>query len=303
VLDMNVDGIALNEIAVLYRSHYQSMELQMELQRRGIPFEVRSGLKFFEQAHIKDILSFLRVLINPYDELSWKRIVKLIPGIGNMTAGRLWGSICNSESPFDAIFDLAGLVPKNAKDGFHLFLDLLKILKGEGNGNMLLQPSAAIEHILRHGYEDYLYSHYPNAEDRIEDIEQMKRFALQYTSLETFISELSLQSAGGETVEVDEDRECVILSTVHQAKGLEWNVVFVIGLNDGRFPSAKSVKTGYEEEERRLFYVAVTRAKDEICLCYPIASEEWQGLGFLRPSRFIKELPGDVYEEVVVEDV
>jgi DNA helicase-2/ATP-dependent DNA helicase PcrA len=99
ILDINAEGTTLNEIAVLYRSHYQSMELQMELQRRSIPFEVRSGLKFFEQAHIKDILSFLRVVINPYDELGWKRIVKLIPGIGNVTAGRLWESISKSGSP------------------------------------------------------------------------------------------------------------------------------------------------------------------------------------------------------------
>ena len=304
VLDMNADGLPLNEIAVLYRSHYQSMEIQMELQRRGIPFEVRSGLKFFEQAHIKDILSFLRVVVNPYDELSWKRIVKLIPGIGNITAGRLWDSICKSESPFDAIFEMARLVPKKAMDAFYLFLDLLKVLKGGGYDNTPLQASAAIDHILRHGYEDYLYSHYPNAEDRVEDIEQMIRFALKYDSLETFISELSLQSAsGGEAEEGDEDRECVILSTVHQAKGLEWNSVFVIGLNDGRFPSVRSLKTEYEEEERRLFYVAVTRAKDELYLCYPITSEDWHGLGFLRPSRFIKELPGDVYEEIVVEDI
>ena len=304
VLDMNADGLPLNEIAVLYRSHYQSMELQMELQRRGIPFEVRSGLKFFEQAHIKDILSFLRVVVNPYDELSWKRIVKLIPGIGNITAGRLWDSICKSESPFDAIFEMARLVPKKAMDAFYLFLDLLKVLKGGGYDNTPLQASAAIDHILRHGYEDYLYSHYPNAEDRVEDIEQMMRFAIRYDSLETFISELSLQSAsGGEAEEGDEDRECVILSTVHQAKGLEWNTVFVIGLNDGRFPSVRSLKTEYEEEERRLFYVAVTRAKDDLYLCYPITSEDWHGLGFLRPSRFIKELPGDVYEEIVVEDI
>ncbi len=303
-LDFNADSMPLNEIAVLYRSHYQSMELQMEFQRRGIPFEVRSGLKFFELAHIKDILSFLRVLINPYDELSWKRLVKLIPGIGNTTAGRLWDSICNSESPFDAIFEMGRLVPKKALDAFHLFLTLLKILKGLEHDNTLIQPSAAISHILRHGYEDHLYGHYPNAEDRVEDIEQMMRFALKYTSLETFISELSLQSAsGGEVDEADEDRECVILSTVHQAKGLEWNTVFVIGLNDGRFPSARSLKTVYEEEERRLFYVAVTRAKDELYLCYPITSEDWHGMGFLRPSRFIKELPEDVYEEIVVEDV
>jgi len=301
ILDMNAEGITLNETAVLYRSHYQSMELQMELQRRGIPFEVRSGLKFFEQAHIKDVLSFLRVVINPYDELSWKRIVKLIPGIGNVTAGKLWDSIHKTDSPFDAIFEMGRLVPKKAMDGFSLFLDLLRILKTGEYGNVPLQPSAAIEHILRHGYEDYLYSHYPNAEERIEDIEQMARFALKYTSLETFVSDLSLQSAsGGEVEEADEDRECVILSTVHQAKGLEWNTVFVIGLNDGRFPSVRSLKTEFEEEERRLFYVAVTRAKDELYLCYPVTSEDWQGLGFLRPSRFIRELPGDAYEEIVV---
>lgn len=303
VLECNAQGTPLNEIAVLYRSHYQSMELQMELQRRSIPFEVRSGLKFFEQAHIKDILSFLRVTINPYDELSWKRIVKLVPGIGNITAGRLWGSMSKSESPLDSIFQLSRLVPQKALDAFHLFLDLIKILKkGEANRDDGLQPSAAIDHVLRHGYEDYLYNHYPNAEDRIEDIEQMMRFASKYTSLEQFISELSLQSASGEEGEEgEEDKERLILSTVHQAKGLEWDSVFVIGLNDGRFPSARSLKTDYEEEERRLFYVAVTRARDELYLCYPITSEEWYGVGFSKPSRFIKELPEGVYEEFIVE--
>lgn len=299
VLECNAEGTPLNEIAVLYRSHYQSMELQMELQRRSIPFEVRSGLKFFEQAHIKDILSFLRVVMNPYDELSWKRIVKLIPGIGNITAGKLWNSMSKSESPLDTIYELGRLVPKKALDAFHLFLDLLKILKGGTDRVIKLQPSDAIDHILRHSYEDYLYNHYPNAEDRIEDIEQMIRFALKYTSLEQFISELSLQSvSGGEGEEREEDKERLILSTVHQAKGLEWDYVFVISLNDGRFPSARS---DYKEEERRLFYVAITRARNELYLCYPITSEEWHGISFLNPSRFIKELPEDVYEEFLVE--
>lgn len=304
ILDINAEGTTLNDIAVLYRSHYQSMELQMELQRRGIPFEVRSGLKFFEQAHIKDILSFLRVVINPFDELSWKRTVKLIPGIGNITAAKLWDSISRSESPLDAIVGMGRLVPKKALDGFSLFLALLDILRNRDYSNSPLQPSAAIDHILRQGYEDYLYNNYPNAEERIQDIEQMTRFALKYTSLETFVSELSLQSvSGGEAGEGEDERECVILSTVHQAKGLEWNTVFIIGLNDGRFPSVRSLKTEYEEEERRLFYVAVTRAKDDLCLCYPFTSEEWSGLGFLRPSRFIRELPEDVYEEVVIEEI
>ena len=303
IIEMNAEGLPLSEVAVLYRSHYQSMELQMELQRRGIPFEVRSGLKFFELAHIKDILSFLRVLVNSYDELSWKRIMKLIPGIGNITAAKLWDMMNRSEFPFDTVFDLGRFVPRKALDAFHLFLHLLKTLREGEYGHGTLPPATAIEHILRTGYEDYLYRHYPNAQERIEDIEQMTRFALQYTSLELFVSELSLQSvSGGEGDEEETDGECVILSTVHQAKGLEWKAVFVIGLIDGRFPSAKSLRTDDEEEERRLFYVAVTRAKEELSLCYPLASEDWYGLGFLRPSRFIKELPDDVYEEVVVED-
>lgn len=303
ILDMNADGIALNGIAALYRSHYQSMELQMELQRRGIPFEIRSGLKFFEQAHIKDVLSFLRAVINPFDELSWKRILKLIPGIGNVTAGKIWDEISQSENPLHAIGKADKLLPRKALDGFGLFIGLFSILSNEEQGGTSLQPSAAIEHIMKCGYEDYLFGHFPNAEDRIQDIEQMMRFALRYTSLETFVSELSLQSAsGGEVDEGDADRECVILSTVHQAKGLEWDTVFILGLNDGSFPSAKSLKTGDEEEERRLFYVAATRAKNDLYLCCPISSGGWHNINFLRPSRFVRELPNDVYEEIQVEE-
>lgn len=304
ILDTYAEGMTLNEIALLYRSHYQSMELQMELQRRGIPFEVRSGLKFFEQAHIKDILSFFRVVVNPYDELSWKRIVKLIPGIGNVTAAKLWDAIATSKNPHEALSGSVRLVPRKAAGGLSLFIYVLNALRTGGQDSLPMQPSAAIDHILRNSYEDYLFSRYPNAEERIEDIEQMAKFALKYDSLETFVSDLSLQSAsGGEAGGEDEARECVILSTVHQAKGLEWDTVFVIGLNDGRFPSARSLKTDVEEEERRLFYVAVTRAKNELYLCYPLAAEEWRGIGFLRPSRFLKELPEDVYEEVLVEDI
>lgn len=304
ILDTYAEGMTLNEIALLYRSHYQSMELQMELQRRGIPFEVRSGLKFFEQAHIKDILSFFRVVVNPYDELSWKRIVKLIPGIGNVTAAKLWDAIATSKNPHEALSGSVRLVPRKAAGGLSLFIYVLNALRTGGQDSLPMQPSAAIDHILRNSYEDYLFSRYPNAEERIEDIEQMAKFALKYDSLETFVSDLSLQSAsGGEAGGEDDARECVILSTVHQAKGLEWDTVFVIGLNDGRFPSARSLKTDVEEEERRLFYVAVTRAKNELYLCYPLAAEEWRGIGFLRPSRFLKELPEDVYEEVLVEDI
>jgi DNA helicase-2/ATP-dependent DNA helicase PcrA len=301
VIDLNRDGKSFDEIAVLYRSHYQSMELQMEFQRRGIPFEVRSGLKFFEQAHIKDLLSFLKVLANQHDEISWKRIVKLVPGIGNITAGKIWNLIQQAERPLDRIAEASGLVPKKAMEGFNLFVAILGEL---GGGKYHGAPSEAIGYILRHGYEEHLYNNYPNAEVRIEDIEQMMRFALRYDSLEMFLADMTLQGVSDADAEgADETGGRVVLSSVHQAKGLEWDVVFLIGMNDGKFPSAKSLRNDDEEEERRLFYVGVTRAREALYLCYPVTSDDWQSMGMIRPSRFIRELPSDCFDEMSVEDV
>jgi len=301
VIDMNMDGKSFDEIAVLYRSHYQSMELQMEFQRRGIPFEVRSGLKFFEQAHIKDMLSFLKVLANQHDEISWKRILKLIPGIGNITAAKIWNLIQQAEKPLGRIAEASGLVPKKAAEGFNLFVAILGELS---SGNYHAAPAEALGYVLRHGYEDHLYNTYPNAEMRIEDIEQMMKFALRYDSMEMFLADMTLQGVSGAEAEgEDKTGGRVVLSTVHQAKGLEWDNVFLIGLNDGKFPSAKSLKNGDEEEERRLFYVGVTRARETIYLCYPVTSDDWHSMGMIRPSRFISELPPDCFDEIAVEDV
>lgn len=301
MMDLNADGRTFDDMAVLYRAHYQSMELQMEFQRRGIPFEVRSGLKFFEQAHIKDILSFLKIIANQHDEISWKRILKLIPGIGNVTAGKLWDRIHTAESPVELIAGEVGIVPKKALEGFHGFLSLLRSLSKE---KYRASPSEAIDYVMRNGYEEYLYNHYPNAEMRIEDIGQMMRFAVRYDALEVFLNDLTLQGVSGSESEGDDAPDGrVVLSTVHQAKGLEWMVVFIIGLNDGKFPSAKSLRNGDEEEERRLFYVGVTRAKEDLFLCHHLSSEDWNAAGVLRPSRFIRELPPDCFEEIIVEDV
>ena len=300
LIDLNADGRSFDELAVLYRSHFQSMELQMELQRKGIPFEVRSGLTFFEQAHIKDVLSFLKIIANPRDEISWKRVLKLIPGIGNITAAKVWNFIQGREHPVEAVFDAYTIVPKKAATAFNLFLEMISVLKQE---RYLAMPSAAIEHVMHQGYEEYLYATYPNAEMRIEDVNQMMKFAQRYELLETFLSEMTLQGLAdaAEGAEAAEGR--VVLSTVHQAKGLEWEVVFMIGLNDGKFPSAKSLKNDDEEEERRLFYVGITRAKVSLYLCYPMTADDWQTMGIARPSRFIKELPLDCFEEMSVEDV
>jgi DNA helicase-2/ATP-dependent DNA helicase PcrA len=301
VIDMNMESKSFDEIAVLYRSHYQSMELQMEFQRRGIPFEVRSGLKFFEQAHIKDVLSFLKVLANPHDEISWKRILKLIPGIGNVTAGKIWNMIEAAGKPVDEIANASRLVPKKAIGGFNLFIDTLGDIRDE---KYHTAPAEAIDYVLRHGYEDHLYNNYPNAEMRIEDIEQMVRFALRSDSLEMFLADMTLQGvAEAEAEGADNTNGRVVLSTVHQAKGLEWDAVFLVGMNDGKFPSAKSLRNNDEEEERRLFYVGVTRAREALYFCYPVTSDDWSSTGMIQPSRFISELPADCFEEISVEDV
>ncbi len=300
LVDLNADGRTFDEIAVLYRSHFQSMELQMELQRKGIPFEVRSGLTFFEQAHIKDVLSFLKIIANPRDEISWKRVLKLIPGIGNVTAGRVWNLIQAQEKPVEAVFEAYRSVPKKAAERFAAFLEMLSVLK---QARFLEMPAAAIDHVMHNGYEDHLYATYPNAEMRIEDVTQMMKFARSYESLETFLSEMTLQGLAEAAEGAGAEEGRVVLSTVHQAKGLEWGTVFMIGLNDGKFPSAKSLKNDDEEEERRLFYVGVTRAKDALYLCYPVAVDDWQTMGVARPSRFIRELPAGCFEEMTVEDV
>ncbi len=300
VIDLNADGRSFNEIAVLYRSHFQSMELQMEFQRKGIPFEVRSGLTFFEQAHIKDMLSFLKIISNPLDEISWKRVLKLIPGIGNITAAKVWNFIQKEEKPVETVFDAYKLVPKKAAAAFNSFLEMLSVLKHE---RYLGMPSAAIDYVMQHGYEDHLHATYPNADMRVEDVMQMMKFARRYDLLETFLSEMTLQGLADAAEGSEASEGKVILSSVHQAKGLEWGAVFMIGLNDGKFPSAKSLKNEDEEEERRLFYVGVTRAKESLYLCYPVVADDWQTMGIAQQSRFLKELPEDCFEEMAVEDV
>ncbi len=300
IIDLNADGRSFNEIAVLYRSHFQSMELQMEFQRKGIPFEVRSGLTFFEQAHIKDTLSFLKIIANPHDEISWKRVLKLIPGIGNITAAKVWHFIEEKEKPVEAVFDAYTLVPKKATAAFNSFLEMLSVLKHE---RYLGMPSAAIDYVMQHGYEDHLHATYPNADMRVEDVTQMMKFARRYDLLETFLSEMTLQGLADAAEGSEAPEGKAILSSVHQAKGLEWGTVFMIGLNDGKFPSAKSLKNEDEEEERRLFYVGVTRAKESLYLCYPVVAEDWQTMGIAQQSRFLKELPEDCFEEMAVEDV
>src|SRR5512138_2062000 len=298
VLELRDEGIPLPEIAVLYRAHHHSMEIQFELARRGIPFVVRSGVRFFEAAHVKDVLAHLRFVRNPGDELALKRCMRLAAGVGTATAEAVWSAFAgrrrHGAGTIDELLapDVASQVPPKGRGGYRKLVDLLRALARKPTCDL---PGESIEKVLDGGYEEYLKAEFLNADSRIEDIRQLAEYARGYEDTETFLSEIALLTElTAETVsEGGEPDEKMVLSSVHQAKGLEWRAVFVVWLADGRFPSAQALKDrDGEEEERRRFYVAATRAKDELYLSYPImAAPRDRERVVMKASRFLEELP------------
>jgi DNA helicase-2/ATP-dependent DNA helicase PcrA len=290
VLELRDEGVELNEMAVLYRSHYHSMEVQMELTRRNIPFQITSGLRFFEQAHIKDVAAFLKLAINPQDEVSFKRICLMLPGIGARTAHKLW----NEKSAGRDWADLK--VPAKAAAAWKAWASLQKDLDAQAPDS---RPDALIELVIQGFYDEYLKVKYPNFENRFDDLRQLQHYADDFENTSDFLAQLSLMTNldVGTTVSGESDEESLKLSSIHQAKGLEWRAVFVIMLCDGMFPSSRSIETEEgEEEERRLFYVSVTRAQEELYLLYPQlhSSRGNYGETWKQASRFLSELPQDL---------
>lgn len=295
ILELMRDGIPLHDMAVLYRAHYHSMELQMEMTRRGIPFEIRSGIRFFEQAHIKDVTSCMRIVLNPFDEMAWKRVLGLYPKVGRVTADKVWRFIRSQEDPLAAVLTEAFLksAPKSALLGLQIFQNSFRqILKAAPQKN---NPAEIIDEIIKSGYREMLRQRFTDSASRLEDLEQFILFADKFDSLEEFINQLALLTnmagEGDADMELKEDNR-VVLSTIHQAKGLEWSAVFIIWCAEGMLPLQRALKEPEgEAEERRLFYVAATRAKDQLYLCYPVFDYS-RGMGNLPlgPSRFIREL-------------
>jgi len=291
--ELQEEGIELNEIAVLYRAHFHSMEVQMEMTRRQMPFELLSGLRFFEQAHVKDVASFLKFAMNPRDELAFKRIAGIMPGVGEKTADKLWQKLIGGA-------DFVSLEPPvKAAAPWKQWVETHKqITAPELKGRASEQIQVVIDAI----YEEYMKVKFPNFQSRLEDLGQLRAFAQNFEKTEEFLAQLALMTNvdGGPKKEWPvRDQPCIRLSTVHQAKGLEWKVVFVIMLCDGLFPAGRSMETMEgEEEERRLFYVAVTRACDELYLTYPLTratasfEDRWQ-----EPSRFVSNFPRGMVNE------
>ena len=317
ILELRDENVDLNDIAVLYRAHYHAVELQLELSRRGIPYQITSGIRFFEQAHIKDATSFIRFVANPRDEVAFNRMVKLLPGIGNRTAENLWreweklivapgvdrGS--ENESPRAGVNApgyserlLAMNVPAKSKK---MWTQLAHTLDEIAPGGQPNPPSEMVTSIVEAIYDDYAKVNFTNYELRREDLDQLAVFARQFKDVHEFLAQLALISNvdAEATPTPGADKEAVNLSTVHQAKGLEFHTVFVIWLTDGMFPSSRSLNTRDAlEEERRLFYVAITRARDELYLTYPqMRLSGGYGDVFQRPSRFLQEIPNELLED------
>ncbi len=304
------EGVSPDEIAVLYRAHYQSMEIQMELTRRDLAFQITSGLRFFEQAHIKDVSAMIRFVVNGRDEVSFKRMVLLLPGIGARTADNLWQAWINSatgrsvevpESFSNTLLNFR--VPAKAKDSWEQLCHTLDELAPEGKFE---RPSNMIFSILEGVYEDYMLATFDNYEHRKQDIEQLMQYGENYEDILEFLAQLSLMSSvDGDPVEGDQQKQdssdSVMLSSIHQAKGLEWKVVFVVWLADGMFPNRRVLDSGDNdmfEEERRLFYVATTRAKDQLYLTYPMTNpKSYTGEYMTKPSRFLEAIPTELTEE------
>src|SRR6059036_2778146 len=255
ILELRDENVDLNDIAVLYRAHYHALELQLELSRRGIPYQITSGIRFFEQAHIKDVISFIRFVANPRDEVAFKRMVKLLPGIGNRSAENLWNAWDKSLHERGEIISwserlLAMNVSAKSKKNWTQLAHTLDEIATGGQPN---PPSEMITSVVEAIYDDYAKVNFTNYELRREDLDQLAVFARQFKDVHEFLAQLALisnvdaEAAPAQT----RDKEAVNLSTVHQAKGLEFHTVFVIWLTDGMFPSSRSLDTRDALEEER----------------------------------------------------
>ena len=299
--ELNRRGIPLSEICVLYRSHFHAMELQMELARESMPYVVTSGVRFFEQAHIKDVCTVLRLLVNPSDELAFSRLVQMFPKVGDKTAQKIFRKFdgrINLQRP-ETNEELVASLPAAARDEWDKIKDVFIAYREENLSN---DPGEVIFRFVKAFYKEYMVENFDNHKFRQEDIDGLIDFTVKFESTESFLSEIALltnlDADSGKGASEEDDRDSIRLSTVHQAKGLEWKAVFILFVNEDMFPSKKAIEEAGDAEERRLFYVAVTRAEDELFLCSPMVRRQRDGgMIFLDPSRFLTEIPEDCLQQ------
>ncbi len=303
ILALRDEGIQLDHMAVLFRAAYHAQALEMELAKRDIPYDFRGGVRFFERAHIKDILAYLRIVNNKSDQIAWSRVLNMHVGIGPASVNKIYQFIANpvvgrdpvlrrdSSEPIEELVSKAGaLLSARGQVGWSDFLQIYEVIQNVD----VQKPHELIQTLSKSKYQEYLENEFPDYRERLLDIEQLALFASKYDSLDTFLAEATLQEgfAKGQTVASREDEKGIVLSTIHQAKGLEWEAIFVMNLAQGQFPIERSIKSGEIEEERRLFYVAITRAKKYLYLSYPLIANSYSTLQ--GSSMFIREIDTDL---------
>jgi len=323
------EGLKLSDIAILYRAHYQALDTQLEFSRKGIPFVITSGLKFFEQAHVRDFVAQLRFVSNPNDLQALERILCLLPKVGPATVRKILRlankhvAAAQKENArnTDGLFktaqaderlvhalskaDTISAAPADAREDLEQLVISLKELdnlirtNNDEHNQITHSPAQIIEHAVDGWYCDFIRNVYTDWERRQEDLESLVGFAQRYETIAELLAQLVLLNAETSNNSTDlSDDTAVRMTTIHQAKGLEYKVVFIIGCADDLFPLKRAIEEGDLEEERRLFYVAVTRAKDELYLCYPIINNGRGGAIRLNPSRFLQEIPSSHYEKL-----
>ncbi|HZP41253.1 MAG TPA: ATP-dependent helicase [Candidatus Binatia bacterium] len=304
VLELREEGVPLSEIAVLFRSSFHSFDLELELSRADIPFVKRGGFKFIETAHVKDVLAHLRIVANPRDAVSWHRVLLLLDGLGPKTADDVFNHLAEAADLAEATARLAAYPRRGAytKELGRLARVLEEIADDR------LPPGEKVARVVGFYTPMLRNVHREDFPKREKDLEHFITIAGRYRSLASLLADMALEpptdSVGDGLAADGEDEGLLTLSTIHSAKGLEWHAVFVIWMVDGRFPSYHNIQDADDvEEERRLLYVSLTRAKQHLYLSYPIdVYDRASGMVLGKPSRFVEGLPEGLLREVQVVD-
>lgn len=305
ILELREQGIELKEMAVLFRSSFHSFDLEIELAKVNIPFMKFGGFKFIETAHVKDMIAYLRVLENPRDVVSWNRILLLIDGVGPRTAEKVIDNIlkrrvATSTSGEAMVTEKFWMGYNDYPENVRKMFDVLKQV-----AKPIIPPSEKAYHILSY-YEPIMRNRYDDHVKRRKDLEIFQTITERYNDVSTLLADVALEPPNESITDVaapGPETEFLTLSTIHSAKGLEWNTVFVLYALEGRFPAMRSVGTDEEiEEERRLMYVACTRAKEHLFITYPMnIYDRDSGMILTKPSRFIQGVDEKLLDQWVVE--
>ena len=296
ILDLREEGVPLTEMAVLFRSSFHSFDLEIELSNRDLPFVKRGGFRFIETTHVKDVLAHLRVLANPQDAVSWHRVLLLLEGVGPKSSDKILNHVLGGAEQIQRLAEYPGRGAVKTE-----VQKLAAALQTVADPD--LQPREQIDLIVQYYLPILKRNQRDDYPKRQKDLEHFSIITERYRSLDRLLSDMALEppnSSVGDVLATDRDEEGVLtLSTIHSAKGLEWHSVFIIWAVEGRFPSLYNKEDDDLEEERRLMYVAATRAKENLFISYPInIFDRATGMVLSKPSRFLEDIPRRILKPV-----